>query len=650
MAIACRRARFVIGIVGLSLASAASTTLSCGGSSHRSEGPEPVGTDQTELAQPLDTKDLKKLNRDAIRHGRKQANEAHARLLSEEGPYISAAKCGECHPDHYREWAVSPHAYALLSPVFNAMQGKILQLTNGTTGDFCIRCHTPVGMELGERIFDSSLNRHPVSREGITCIVCHRVQQSYGKNSGRLKLHRPTEGETGDIFESIYGPSGNAILKDAIASGTRLTSTPGIGRPVHADIKQADHLRASSFCGICHDVNLNNGFRLEEAFSEYKTSPAAARGVSCQDCHMGYDPGVPDTYRHGVAAHVEGLELPSRKRTNHRFIGPDYSVIHPGLFPHNPNAVEVATMEDWLTFDWKAGWGTPEFEAEAKNNPDNHRFPPRWSIPRIRKKARDVIEDNLKLLAEAQAERIKLLALGYQLGEIAPLQADDNGIGFTVEVRNGTDGHGVPTGFDAERVVFLQVTVTDRDGVAVMKSGDLDPNGDLRDLHSLYVHDHELPLDTQLFSLQSKFITRNVRGGEREQVLAVNTSLSALRFLRPSTFSTILTGRPLGVRKHKQNLAPHDSTWAVYRVSASALTGNGPYLAEVLLIAGMVPVNLVAEIKDAGFDYNMSPRTIADTVVYGLDGRIQGTENAEKDYGGHTILHKRQHIFAIHSE
>ena len=95
----------------------------------------------------------------------------HARLLSQKGPYLSAAACKECHPGHYKEWSVSPHAYAQLSPVFNAMHGKILKLTNGTNGDFCIRCHTPVGMELGEKIFDSNLNRHPVSGEGITCIV-----------------------------------------------------------------------------------------------------------------------------------------------------------------------------------------------------------------------------------------------------------------------------------------------------------------------------------------------------------------------------------------------------------------------------------------------------------------------------------------------
>jgi hypothetical protein len=48
---------------------------------------------------------------------------------------------------------IPPHAYAQISPVFNAMHGEILKRTNGTNGDFCIRCHTEVGMYLKEPLF-----------------------------------------------------------------------------------------------------------------------------------------------------------------------------------------------------------------------------------------------------------------------------------------------------------------------------------------------------------------------------------------------------------------------------------------------------------------------------------------------------------------
>src|SRR5690606_25240026 len=161
-------------------------------------------------------------------------------------------------------------------------------------------------------------------------------------------------------------------------------------------------------------------------------------------------------------------------------------------------------------------------------------------------------------------------------------------------------------------------TVTDADGKVVFVSGDRDPNGDVRDGHSTYVHNGELPEDKYLFNLQSKFTTRMIRGGEREQVLAVNYSPSPLPFLRPSTRSTALLGRHVGVRKHRRTIPLLTSLWPEYEVSRSELAGSrAPYTANVKLIAQMVTVNIIPEIQGVGFDYNMSPRDIAEGIVNG---------------------------------
>jgi hypothetical protein len=109
-----------------------------------------------------------------------------------------------------------------------------------------------------------------------------------------------------------------------------------------------------------------------------------------------------------------------------------------------------------------------------------------------------------------------------------------------------------------------------------------------------------------------------VRGGERDQVLAVNYSPTPLPFLRPSTSSTVLLGRPVDARKHRQVLVPLSSKWPEYEVNRSHLIGSrGPYSANIKLIAAMVPINLINEIKDVGFDYNMSPRDVAARVLAG---------------------------------
>lgn len=554
-------------------------------------------------------------------------NHAHAGCFDGD-PFPSAKKCQACHPGHYREWSVSAHAYAQVSPVFNAMSSKLIKLNNGTLGDFCIRCHTPVGMALHEPIVMSNMDRHPTSREGVTCVVCHRINQNWGKGAGRLAL------VAGDLSAPVYGPVGNDLLAEVMANPDKYgvlktDSDPEVrGRQVHREVVPFFALSTSAACGTCHDVFAPNGFRLEDAFSEFKASPAARKKAqSCQDCHMGLSPGEASGYAFEAAAKVGNAWTPPRKRTRHMFAGPDYSIIHPGLFPHNPRAVReehaeyrdefeagLATMREWLQFDHRAGWGTAEFE---RNVSDNYHFPPAWADQARRFRARDILNEQFALLNEATRQRHQVLSAGYKLGDVLLDRADRSGLRFRVKVWNGTDGHGVPTGFDAERLVFLRVTVWDRNQRLVFVSGDLDPNGDVRDSHSFYVHNGELPIDRQLFSLQTRFMTRNVRGGEREQILAVPYSLDPLPYVRPETRPFTVLGRPVGARKHKQNIEPNGERWAKYHIKPSQLTGCGPYCAQVELVAGMVPVNLIHEISSVGFDYGMSPREVADAVVAG---------------------------------
>jgi hypothetical protein len=538
------------------------------------------------------------------------AGSEHAQLFLED-KYPSANTCATCHPKHYEEWSVSQHAYAQLSPIYMAFQVTINALTSGTNGDFCIRCHNQVGMNLGESVYISNLDRTPTSREGITCVVCHRINQNYGKASGRLAL------QEGDLFSPVYGPTGDEELKRVLSLPEKyrvVTERGEAGRGIHTDIEKFFALSTPSFCGTCHDVTLLNGFRLEEAFAEYSRSPAAREGVTCQDCHMGKVQGVNAGYEQGPAATIGGVPTRDRKLTNHFFAGPDYSVIHPGIFPHNVRAAKFKTLREWLRFDHEAGWGTDAFED---NVTEDYVFPDAWRWIDDRYDAREILDEQFERLAWAEERRLEVQRNGFEIGEIEVTRADANGIAMTVEIANPTDGHGVPTGFDAERLIYLEVKVTDRDGKLIYVSGDRDPNGDVRDIHSLYVHNGELPLDEDLFSLQSRFVVRLVRGGEREQILAVNKSVTVFPLIRPERRATTIYGRPLGTRKHKQTIEPLGRRFAQYAVEGNKLTGRGPYDVSIKLISQMVPVNLLSEIQAVGFDYGMSPKQIGDAVVAG---------------------------------
>jgi nitrate/TMAO reductase-like tetraheme cytochrome c subunit len=637
-------------------------------------------------------------------------DEPHKKVFVED-IYPSAKTCAACHPKQYSEWSVSQHSYAQMSPIYMAMQARINTLTSGTNGDFCVRCHNQVGMNMGESIYTSNLDRPASSREGVTCSVCHRVNKSYGKISGRLPLVR------GPMHSTIFGPTGNKnvkyVLEDPEKKGFRVVTNPEErGLTMHGKAEKFFELTKPGFCGTCHDVTLLNGFRLEEAFSEFKQSPAAKNGVSCQDCHMGKVAGQAKGYEQGPAAIVDGVPTPSRKITNHFMAGPDYPLIHPGIFPHNTAAADRATLAEWLIFDHEAGWGNEEFEEFAdevgtaidelketlsefksgiggqnvpyntdvidesveplfealkseivttihestkvadlmtelaknwsgvKQSPINSEtflasiekleinlndlqksldlnFPEMWSDAGDREEAREILEHQFKRRKWAKEQRVEILSHGFQLDEINVRKANKDGLNFDVTVRNGTDGHGAPTGFDAERLVFLQVTVTDSAGHIVYVSGDRDPNGDLRDSHSTYVRAGKLPVDEDLFNLQSKFIVRLNRGGERAQVLAVNTSVSALPFIRPEARATVLYGRPLGARKHKKTIEPLGSRKASYRVSKAKIKDGEEYKIQIKLISQMIPVHLIPAIQESGFDYGLSPKELAVRVVEG---------------------------------
>ncbi|MEE9413145.1 MAG: c-type cytochrome, partial [Methylococcales bacterium] len=373
--------------------------------------------------------------------------------------FPSAQECGGCHLQIYREWSVSRHAFAQISPTFLAYQATLVKLTKGTLGDFCERCHTQVGMSSGEPILTSNSNRSKVAMEGVTCIVCHRIPEAYGKITGRLPL------EPGDIQNPVYGPRKGDELKRVLDSHS--DNPP----KTHCEARLLEQVSQPGFCGRCHDVRLVNGVRFEDLFSEYKQTPAAKREESCQDCHMGPISGIPSEYPPAPAAIVRGEPTQPARRTNHMWPGPDSSVVHPGIFPINPEAQEFANPSEWLSFDHEAGWGTEAFE---KNVSDKTQFPGIWADPEERKAAREIIDRQLELLAEYQTRATTLLRNGYGLGEIK-IRESKHGLKFDVEVKNLTDGHSAPTGLIAERNVFLQVTVTDADDTVIFRSGDLDP-------------------------------------------------------------------------------------------------------------------------------------------------------------------------------
>jgi nitrate/TMAO reductase-like tetraheme cytochrome c subunit len=491
--------------------------------------------------------------------------------------YPTAAQCGECHKQIYDEWRSSQHAYASISPMFHAFEQKFQELTKGTVGTFCVRCHQQVGTQLGEARQTPLWAMSQISREGVSCITCHRVKEQYGKVNGERRV------EPGKIFEPVYGSGEKSVLKDILGNKETYsvkTSEDGRGNSIHNGMMTNPQLTKSEFCVSCHQVAVNLGIKLEIVWDQFRDSPARNAGVTCQDCHMGKVPGKPEGYATAPSAVIGGKEInPGRKHTNHSFIGPGYAIAHPGIFPHNAKA-QAFTMKDWLEFDWRGGWGTNEFEDKVARGKVKVDFPKRWADSLDREDARQIIEDNLAKLDQRDELRRQVMENGSKVD--GPYIEGDPRVGkdlaFSYKIKNLNSGHNLPSGsLGAQPQLWVNVALVDPDGKNVWESGYVDRNGDLADLHSLEVAAGRIKTDQQVVNFQAKFLTTNLKGTDREMYLPVNFDIDPLPHLRPPQVPTTVLNHPPLVRMENHSLPPLGEKLAKYRVPGNLITKPGNY-------------------------------------------------------------------------
>ena len=270
---------------------------------------------------------------------------------------------------------------------------------------------------------------------------------------------------------------------------------------------------------------------------------------------------------------------PDRKHANHRFFGPGYSIAHPGIFPHNKKA-QAYSIKDWLQFDWRAGWGTDEFEDKVADGKIKVDFPKRWADALDREDARQIIDDNLKKLDERDKLRRQVMENGSHIDgpffEGTPSVGKD--LAFSYMITNTNTGHNLPSGsLGAQPQLWANVALIDPDGKNVWESGYVDADGDMADLHSLEVAAGRIKTDQQLFNFQTMFLTTNVKGTDREFYLPVNFDIDPLPHLRPPQVPTTVLNHPPLVRMENHSLTPLGEKQADYQVPGELIKKPGTY-------------------------------------------------------------------------
>ena len=379
-----------------------------------------------------------------------------------EGEFESAETCAECHPRQYTEWRESMHAYAARSPVFDAMASRHFEESGGEIGTFCTGCHALVGESEGEPGNSSFAERSTLSAEGVTCDVCHTAVGHGTEMANADLIHEP-----GPVKRGPY---------------------EGDDWDVHTGAKDA-FVTSSELCATCHQITSPlNGMILEETYTEYIDSPADRSGMRCQDCHMGPDPGMPAERPFGPSAIVDGESYGDREQADHRFIGPDYSLVDDFPYPDDLEASALAQVEHLALVD-------------------------------------------------------KMVKNAVHFSGVEVSYSEEKGtIELSLVVECSTAGHMLPTGLTSERQLWLLIEVRDPSGKLVFTSGDLDSYGDLRDSHSQDVLDGVVPLDEHLINFQSR---NRIKGSDKDAILPLDADYIESRGLQPLEIREVTYSIPL---------------------------------------------------------------------------------------------------------
>ena len=168
---------------------------------------------------------------------------------------LAPETCAACHVAQYAEWNTSLHSKAMGPGI--RWQLRIMAQKDGNE---CLRCHAPLAEQKALTALEHGWANAPstampayvssdLHRRGNTCGSCHmRRQQRFGPPSQMLNPK------------------------------------------VHGGFVAQQAFRDSRFCSPCHQFPAGarrlEGKLIENTYEEWRTSPAAGEGSSCQSCHM----------------------------------------------------------------------------------------------------------------------------------------------------------------------------------------------------------------------------------------------------------------------------------------------------------------------------------------------------------------------------
>ena len=200
--------------------------------------------------------------------------------------FPDAQYCGHCHQQAYAQWRQALHSNSFRTPFYRNSVNILIRTKGIEFSRHCESCHNPIALLSGGITQDSHIDRR-FDREGVTCSVCHSIQQ--------LKSTSGNGGYVMGLPSVMLDEKGNRIPgKVPYEEIMRHTDR-------HARAVMQDFYRTPQFCAACHKANLPdhlNDFKFVSAFSafdDWQNSKFSHQNPltfytgdfkTCQTCHM----------------------------------------------------------------------------------------------------------------------------------------------------------------------------------------------------------------------------------------------------------------------------------------------------------------------------------------------------------------------------
>jgi hypothetical protein len=311
-----------------------------------------------------------------------------------------------------------------------------------SSGDLCLRCHTPFGWMSGRSQPTSGLQLNALDRDGVACDFCHRAVDPVYKPgvspaadlaviNGLLPAHTPTGYSNGqyvvDPAQTKRGP-----FTDAIAPH------PFVASPFH---------RSSDLCGTCHDVS--NPVFLRVSGADYAPGPLDQKADS-----------------------ISSLTLMPLERTYSEWKNSSYpaGVYAPEFAGNKPDGIVASCQDCHVRAVSGKGCNDPAAPLRADLPLHDMMGGNAW-MPGVVASLYSG-ETNASALAGGAARAVSMLQKAAVVDVAATPEGDSTRADVTVTNRTG---HKLPTGYPEGRRMWLHVVARDGAGGIVYESGAWDP-------------------------------------------------------------------------------------------------------------------------------------------------------------------------------